>query len=106
MNAEQAAKTADTTLVDAVASTRLLSYGCAETAATAAAATVILRHGVEAAGSCTGNYIDRVELAPNESRNEPSPGGGRGLAVASGVCMDVTAGTVDCWSSSTVEVTP
>lgn len=105
VNAEQAAKTADVTLIAAVASTRLVFAQCAETAATAAAATVILRHGVEATGTCTGNYIARIELAPNET-GDPLKFDGRGLAVASGVCLDITAGTVDCWSASLVEAAP
>lgn len=105
VNTAQTGKTADTTIIAAVASTRLLSYGCAETAAVAAAATVILRHGV-VAGTCTGNVIDEIELAPNESRNETSACGARGCAIASGACMDVTAGTVDCWTSSLVEAAP
>ena len=87
------------------ASTRLVFAQCAETAAVAAAATVILRHGEEAAGSCSGNYVARIELAPNET-GDPLKWDARGLAVASGVCMDITAGTVDCWSASVVETAP
>jgi len=45
-----------------------------------------------------------IELQPNESVGEYIDG--RGLAVASGVCADVIAGTVDVGISTVVEATP
>lgn len=103
-NAGNNAMTADTTLVAAVASTRLYGFSVRESAATAAVATVILRHGVEAAGSCTGNEIAYVELGPDQSRSDWY--GDRGVAVASGVCADVLAGTIDISTRTNVEAAP
>lgn len=88
------ALTTDTTLEPATANLRLLGWTARESAVTAAVATFILRHGVEAAGSCTGNEIAYVELDANQAIGGMSYGP-RGLAVASGVCADVLAGTID-----------
>ena len=84
---------------------RLVSWTARESAAGAAAATVVLRHGVLAAGVCSaGGVIAYVELAPNESVGHSFDA--RGLAVASGVCADVIAGTVDVGIATVVEAAP
>ena len=104
-NAASAAVAVDTDLVAAVANTRLTFWECSEAAAVAAAATVILRHGVLAAAVCAGNALGApIELAPNET-GDPRISE-RGVAVASGVCMDVTAGTVICNTATVVEAAP
>lgn len=84
---------ADATLEPATANMRLLGWTIRESAGTAAVATAILRHGVEAAGNCTGNAFAFIELDANQSANMWY--GDRGKAAASGVCVDVVAGTVD-----------
>jgi hypothetical protein len=85
--------TADTTLKAASANLRLFGITARESAATAAAATLIVRHGVVSAGNCTGNVIAFIELGANQSFNMWYSD--RGLSVPNGVCADVLAGTVD-----------
>lgn len=88
------ALTADTTLEAATNNLKLYGWTVRESAGTAAVATVILRHGVLSGSDCTaGAVIDFVELEANgDDRQTYAP---LGLAVASGVCADVVAGTVD-----------
>lgn len=97
-------KTADVTLEAATTNLRLLGWTVREDAGTPAAATVLLRHGVESAGNCTGNIIAYVELAASQSSGEWY--GDRGLAVASGVCADVQLGTIDINIYTVTEAAP
>lgn len=98
-------QTADADVEAATANMRLVSWTARESAAGAAAATVIFRHGVLSGGNCTaGGVIAYVELAPNESVGHSYDA--RGLAAASGVCIDVVAGTVDVGISTVVEGAP
>ena len=104
-NVASAAVALDPDLVAAVANTRLVFAQCAEAAAGAAAATVTLRHGVLVATVCSGNAIGvPIELAPNETGDPIF--WERGWGVASGVCMDVTGGTVICNTATIVEAAP
>jgi len=96
----QAAKTADFDLAAALANQRLLCYTIRESASSAAAATVALRHDV-AAGGCSGNAFAYIELAANASHTYCF--GDRGLAAASGICADVLAGEVDASAVKVVE---
>ncbi len=98
-------QTADFDVEAATANMRFIGFTARESAATAAAATVVLRHGVLSVGNCTaGGVIAFIELAPNESVG--SYFDGRGLAVASGVCADVIAGTVDLGIFTVTEASP
>ena len=103
VDTESSALVADATMEAATSNMRLHGFTARESAAGAAAATVILRHGV-VAGTCTGNVIAYIELAPNESVGEIFPN--RGLAVASGVCADWVAGTVDVNIDTVIEASP
>jgi len=95
--------TADTTLNSATTNLRLMGLTIRESAATAAVATVVIRHGV-VSGTCTGNEIAYIELNANESLQvQYQP---RGLAVASGVCADVLAGTIDVATHTIAEAAP
>ena len=96
---------ADFDIEAATANLRLMSFTVRESAAVAAAAPVILRHGVLAAAVCSaGGVFAFVELAPNESVQMDF--GPRGLAAASGVCADVVAGTVDAGITTVTEGAP
>lgn len=88
------ALTADTTLEAATSNLKLYGWTVRESAGTAAVATVILRHGVVSGGNCdAGAVIDFIELAANgDDRQTYAP---LGLAVASGVCVDVVSGEID-----------
>lgn len=98
-------QTADFDVEAAASNLRLVSWTARESAGTAAAATVVLRHGVMAAAVCSaGGVVAYIELAPNESVGHSFDA--RGLAVASGVCADVLAGTVDLSISTVVEAAP
>lgn len=100
-----AAQAADFDVKAATANMRLVSWTARESAGTAAAATVVLRHGVLSGGNCTaGGVIAYIELAPNESVGHSYDA--RGLAVASGVCADVIAGTVDVGIATVTEAAP
>lgn len=103
VNAENAGMVADTTMVAAVANTRLMSSTFQENAGTPANAFGILRHGVSAP-PCTGNVIQYVKLGPSQSVS--MSWGLRGLAVASGVCMDWISGTIDGSTATVVEAAP
>jgi hypothetical protein len=86
------AQAADFTIEAATANLRLMGYTIRESAGSAAVATVVLRH--DADGTCDGTaVVDFIELAANESLRVNH--GPRGLAIASGLCADVIAGTVD-----------
>lgn len=76
--------------VAAVAGLRLMGFACRESAATAAAATFRIMHGATVAG---GTVLVPVELAANESTRDWF--GPEGIACASGLSIDVIAGTVD-----------
>ena len=103
VNAGNNGITADTTLNSATTNLRLMGISIRESAATAAVATVVLRHGV-VSGTCTGNEIGYIELNANESLQlQYQP---RGLVAASGVCADVIAGTVDVATHTIVEAAP
>lgn len=88
------ALTADTTLEAATSNLKLYGWTARESAGTAAVATAILRHGVVSGSDCTATgVIAFIELAANGSaQQEYAP---LGLAVASGLCLDVLSGTVD-----------
>lgn len=101
---EGAGKAADFTLLAATADARLLYWSCRESAASAAVATVVLRHDTTAA-TCDGPVFAYVELAANQSAGD-SCAGSRGCVAASGICMDVLAGTVDCSVATAVEAAP
>ena len=103
VNAENAGMVADATMVAAVANTRLLSATFQENAGTPANAFGILRHGVSTP-PCSGNVIMYVKLGPSQSVS--MSWGSRGLAVASGVCMDWISGTIDGSTSTVVEAAP
>lgn len=91
VDTEFAAQAADFTIEAATTSLRLMGYSIRESAVVGAAATVVLRH--DADGTCNGNAVAYVELAADQSiQMDYNP---RGLAVASGLCADVLAGTVD-----------
>lgn len=92
----------DADLVAAAASTRLCSVHCRENAGSPDLATVIIRHGATAGGNCTGDAIVPIELGANQTAGEAS----FDLAVASGVCLDITAGTVECTASTRTEASP
>lgn len=68
----------------------LMGYSVRESAAAAAVATVQIVHGATAAG---GTAVVEVELAANESKTQWF--GRDGIPVASGISLNVTAGTVD-----------
>ena len=88
------ALTADTTLEAATNNLKLYGWTARESAGTAAVATGILRHGVLSGSNCdAGAIIDFVELEANgDDRQTYAP---LGLAVASGLCLDVLSGTID-----------
>lgn len=88
------ALTADTTLEAATNNLKLYGWTVRESAGTAAVATVILRHGALSGSDCTaGAVIAFIELAANGSAQQTyAP---LGLAVASGVCVDIISGTID-----------
>ena len=88
------ALTADTTLEAATNNLKIYGWTARESAGTAAVATGILRHGVVSGGNCdAGTIIDFVELEANgDDRQTYAP---LGLAVASGLCLDVLSGTID-----------
>lgn len=93
IDTENAGQTADFDIEPATTNLRLLGWSVREDAASAAVATVVLRHGVLAAGNCTATaVIGYIELGPNQSSTMSY--GDRGLAVPSGVCADVLAGSV------------
>ncbi len=103
VNAGNNSIAADTTLNVAATNLRLIGISIRESAATPAVASVILRHGIVAAGNCTGNEIAYLELGLNESLQIQYP---NILAVASGVCADVLAGTIDVATQTVVEANP
>lgn len=79
---------ADQQGVAAATGLRLIGFACRESAATAAAATFILRHGTLA----TDPVIAPVELSANESTREwwwP------GIDAPNGIFIDIVAGTID-----------
>lgn len=83
-----AGQAADVQLIAAAANLRFMGFACRESAAAAAAATFILRHGTLA----TSPVIAAVELLANESTRElywP------GLLTPNGVFLDIVAGTID-----------
>ena len=104
VDTESTGITSDTTLEAATANLRLIGWTTRESAAGAAVATVLVRHGVVAAGNCTGNVIAYIELGPDQAANMSYSS--RGLAVASGVCADVLAGTVDVNIFTVTEAAP
>lgn len=104
IDTENEAMTADTTLEAATTNLRLLSWTAEESAATPASARVVLRHGVVSVGVCSGNVIAYIQLGPDQSVQMNY--GPRGLAVASGVCADVTAGTVSVNIHTVIESSP
>lgn len=86
------AQAADFTIEAATANLRLQGFSIRESAGTAAVATVVLRH--DADGTCDSTAVAAfIELNPNESVQMWY--GDRGLAIPSGLCADVLAGTVD-----------
>ena len=98
-------QTADFDVEAATTNLRLLGFNIAEDAATAAVATVVVRHGVLAAGNCTatGTY-GRYELGPNQSIYVSF--GDRGRVASSGVCVDVLAGSVYFVAGFVTEAAP
>lgn len=82
----------DQTLEAATGGLILLGWSVRESASTAAAATVTLRH--DADGTCDSTSVFAfIELNANESAWEWY--GPRGIRATDGVCADITAGTVD-----------
>ena len=96
--------TVDTDLEAAATNLRLLGWTARESAATAAVATVVLRHAVNAAGVCSGNAFAYIELGPDQSVQMSYAS--RGLAAASGVCADVLSGAVDINIFTVIESAP
>jgi len=96
--------TADTLLVSNVANRRLFNVSMRESAATASVATVILRASTLSGGNCNGNEIAYVELTGDESLQIQY--GDRGLSIASGMCADVLAGTIDINVHTLIEAAP
>lgn len=101
--AEQANQASDVTLAAAVANTRLFGWSVRESAASAALTTVVLRHDTVAT-TCDGPVIAYVELDANQSTSMWY--GDRGVAVASGVCADILAGTASLSVMTAVEAAP
>ena len=96
-------QTTDATLEAATTSLRLLGWSIREDAGTPAVATVVLRH--DADGTCDGTgVIAFIELAANGS--DQMSYGDRGLAIASGVCADILAGSVSVVIYTVVEAAP
>ena len=104
VDTEVTGQTADFDLELATANMRLIHATCEESAATAAAARVVLRHGVVAAGSCTGGVISFIPLSGDQGIIIDYTA--RGLNVASGVCGDVTQGNVSCGIAYVIESAP
>lgn len=94
--------TSDETLVAAVANTRLITLTLVEDAG--GAAVGFIRHGVEGGGNCTGNIIAAYNFAANGVSHFNY--GDRGVAVASGVCVDRTSGSITAAWASLVEAAP
>lgn len=82
-----ASGTADAQGIAAAAGLRLIGFSVAETAATAADAELVLRHGTLA----TDPILCRITLSPDESARDWF--GPDGIAVASGVFVDRVTGT-------------
>lgn len=98
-------QTADFDVEAATTNLRLLGWSVREDAATAAVATIVIRHGVLAAGSCTATGVFAyVELAPNQSVSMSY--GDRGRAAASGVCLDILSGSVSFVAHFVTEGSP
>lgn len=97
---ESTGMTSDTTILAALASRRLMTLQCWEDAGAVAEAEI--RHGVESGGSCTGAIIQHVRFTANEAQG-PLYLGDRGVAVASGICADVTSGSISCALSTVTE---
>lgn len=96
------AQTADFTAAAAAANLRLFSWTIRESAASAGAATVVLRHDVT---GCDGTeVVALIELAANQSVGMEY--GDRGRAIPNGLCVDVLAGTVDFAADTLVEAAP
>lgn len=104
VNTESTSQAADFDLNAATTNLRLMGLTIRESTATAAVATVVIRHGITSGGNCTGDAFAIVELNSNQSiQIQFQP---RGLLAASGVCVDRIAGTVDAGSHTTVEAAP
>lgn len=102
VDTEQTGLVADTTIEAATASMRLKCFDVRETSG--AAAFGILRHGV-VAGTCTGNALAYVDLAPYQ--NSGACFEAQGKAAASGVCLDwVSGGTYSVTICTTIEAAP
>lgn len=97
------AQAADFTVEAATANLRLMGWSIRESAAGAAVATVVIRH--DADGTCDSTAVFAfIELSANQSLQQEY--GDRGKAAASGVCVDVIAGTVDFVASLATEAAP
>jgi len=106
VNTDNTSQSSDFDLVTAATNLRLLGLTIRESAGTAAAATVIIRHGNISGGNCSGNVIGFFELNGDQSIQIPDYAGGRGLSVASGICADVITGTVDANAFTVIEANP
>lgn len=76
--------------VAAATDLRLMGFACRESAGTPAVAAFNVIHGATVAG---GSVVVPVELAANGSTSAWF--GPQGIAVASGISIEVVAGTVD-----------
>jgi hypothetical protein len=86
------AQAADFTVEAATANLRIKGWSIRESAASAAVATVVIRH--DADGTCDGTAVVAfVELSANQSLQQDY--GPDGEAIPNGLCVDVIAGTVD-----------
>lgn len=84
-------QTADFTVEAATANLRIKGWSIREDAGTPAVATVVLRH--DADGTCDSTAVVAfIELDANQSSSMDY--GSDGLAIASGLCADVIAGSV------------
>lgn len=104
IDTENTGLVADTLLEAATVNMRLMSATAQENAGTPANTFAILRHGIVGAGVCTGNVIAYIKLGPSQSWS--MSWGPRGLAVASGVCLDWISGTIDVNIATVVESAP
>lgn len=102
IGAGAAAQAADFAVLAAVANTRLCRLQIRDTGAGTAAGVV--RHAAYGANCNTGSAIGYFALGAGVVYDVIA--GSRELAVASGVCVDVTAGTVDASWASVVEAAP
>ena len=91
VDTEFTGQTSDFTVQAAASGLRIMGFTVREDAATAAVATVVLRHDADGTCNATGVFA-YIELAANQSVTMEF--GRAGLQAASGVCADVLAGSV------------